>query len=38
MKRISGNMLALVGLIFGLVAGIGIVVGKEYLIREIVGA
>jgi len=38
MKRFSGNMLALFGLVFGLIAGSGVVVGKRYLIKEIVGS
>ena len=38
MKRISGNMLALIGLIFGLASGLGVVTLKQYLIQEIVQA
>jgi hypothetical protein len=38
MKRISGNILALLGLLLGLGAGLGVVVGKQYLIKEIVGS
>lgn len=36
MKRLSGNLLALVGLILGISAGIGVVLLKEYLIGEII--
>ena len=38
MKRISGNILALVGLILGLVSGLGVVTLKRYIIGEIVQA
>lgn len=38
MKRISGNILALVGLILGLVTGLGVVTLKRYIIGEIVQA
>jgi outer membrane protein insertion porin family len=38
MKRISGNMLALIGLILGLASGLGVITLKRYLIQEIVQA
>jgi hypothetical protein len=38
MKRISGNMLALFGLVLGLVSGLGVVTLKRYIIGEIVQA
>lgn len=38
MKRISGNILALFGLILGLVSGLGVVTVKRYIIGEIVQA
>lgn len=38
MKRFSGNLLALIGLLLGIAAGMGIVFLKEYLIGEIVQA
>ena len=38
MKRISGNVLALIGLILGLASGLGVVSLKRYLIGEIVQA
>ncbi len=38
MKRISGNILALIGLILGLGSGLGVVTLKRYLIQEIVQA
>jgi outer membrane protein insertion porin family len=38
MKRISGNILALIGLILGLASGVGVVALKRYIIQEIVQA
>lgn len=38
MKRISGNVLALIGLMLGLASGLGVVSLKRYLIGEIVQA
>ncbi|MEY4670118.1 MAG: hypothetical protein RL518_2817 [Pseudomonadota bacterium] len=38
MKRISGNILALIGLVLGLASGIGVVALKRYIIQEIVQA
>jgi len=38
MKRISGNILALAGLILGLASGLGVVALKRYIIQEIVQA
>ena len=38
MKRISGTTLALIGLFFGLSAGLGVVMLKYYIVQEIVDA
>lgn len=38
MKRISGTTLALIGLFFGLSAGLGVVMLKYYIVQEVVDA